>query len=254
MPHEASSFVHTLGKKVADVRTGLPRGGRCVSRRRGQNAHMKHSGRDWLHLVIFLVGIAGLVGCSSSAPRFTTPASPSTEKQYEKDEVRFATRIREEEMREDDRKVDVESLSQRLASRPQSSLRYSNVTPAGLDRDKVLLEIVSMLGVPYRLGGNTQSGIDCSGFTSRVYQKALYRQLPRAARNQYEVGEEIAETDLQFADLVFFNTAGRSPSHVGIYIEDDLFAHASVSYGVTISSLESTYYRKRYVGARRIVK
>ena len=58
--------------------------------------------------------------------------------------------------------------------------------------------------------------------------------------------------ELQFGDLVFFNTTGRSPSHVGIYLEDDLFAHASVTYGVTISSLESTYYRKRLVGARRV--
>jgi cell wall-associated NlpC family hydrolase len=74
------------------------------------------------------------------------------------------------------------------------------------------------------------------------------------ARAQYGVGSDVAKPDLQFGDLVFFNTTGRSPSHVGIYIEDDLFAHASVSYGVTISSLESTYYRKRYVGARRVVE
>ena len=140
-----------------------------------------------------------------------------------------------------------------MTSRPRSSQRYSNVTPAGMDRDKVLLEIVSMLGVPYRLGGNTQSGIDCSGFTLRVYTRAVERQIPRVARDQYGVGSGVTKSDLQFGDLVFFNTTGRSPSHVGIYIEDDLFAHASVSYGVTISSLESTYYRKRYVGARRVL-
>ena len=58
---------------------------------------------------------------------------------------------------------------------------------------------------------------------------------------------------LRFGDLVFFNTTGESPSHVGVYIEDDLFAHASVTYGVTISSMESSYYRDRFVGARRII-
>jgi len=157
-------------------------------------------------------------------------------------------------MLEDDRKVDVKALSERLTGRPPSSQKYSNATPPGMDRDRVLLEIVSMLGIPYRLGGNSQSGIDCSGFTSRIYTTAVERPIPRMARAQYGVGSNVAKSDLQFGDLVFFNTTGRSPSHVGIYIEDDLFAHASVSYGVTISSLESTYYRKRYVGARRVVR
>jgi len=215
---------------------------------------MWRAGRDWLYIVVCLLGVAGAWGCSSSAPRFATRESSSSGEEYEEDEVRLATRIREEEMREDDRKVDVEGLSQRLTSRPRSSQRYSNVTPPGVDRDRVLLEIMSMLGVPYRLGGNSQSGIDCSGFTSRVYTNAVERQIPRMARAQYGVGADVAKSDLQFGDLVFFNTTGRSPSHVGIYIEDDLFAHASVSYGVTISSLESTYYRKRYVGARRVVE
>jgi cell wall-associated NlpC family hydrolase len=59
---------------------------------------------------------------------------------------------------------------------------------------------------------------------------------------------------LMFGDLVFFNTTGTIPSHVGIYIEDDLFAHASVTNGVTFGSLEAEYYRERYVGARRIVR
>jgi cell wall-associated NlpC family hydrolase len=215
---------------------------------------MWRAGRDWLHIVVCLLGLAGVWGCSSSSPRFATRDSSPAEADYEEDEVRFAARIREEEMREDDRKVDIEALSQRLASRPRSSQRYSNVTPTGMDRDRVLLEIVSMLGVPYRLGGNSQSGIDCSGFTSQIYTKAVARRIPRVARAQYGVGSDVAKPDLQFGDLVFFNTTGRSPSHVGIYIEDDLFAHASVSYGVTISSLESTYYRKRYVGARRVVE
>jgi lipoprotein Spr len=215
---------------------------------------MWRAGRDWLYIGVSLLGLAGMLGCSSSSPRFAARESSSAPAEYEEDEVRLAARIREEEMREDDRKVDVGGLSQRLTSRPRSSQRYPNVTPPGVDRDRVLLEIVSMLGVPYRLGGNSQSGIDCSGFTSHVYTRAVERQIPRVTRSQYGVGADVAKSDLQFGDLVFFNTTGRTPSHVGIYIEDDLFAHASVSYGVTISSLESTYYRKRYVGARRVVE
>jgi cell wall-associated NlpC family hydrolase len=76
--------------------------------------------------------------------------------------------------------------------------------------------------------------------------------LPRTAREQFASGKGVDESSLLFGDLVFFNTTGSGASHVGIYLEDDLFAHASVSYGVTISSLESTYYRKRFLGARRL--
>jgi cell wall-associated NlpC family hydrolase len=86
-----------------------------------------------------------------------------------------------------------------------------------------------------------------------VYDSAVQRRLPRSTVEQFRIGTKVGRGDLQFGDLVFFNTTGRVPSHVGIYIEDDLFAHASVTRGVTLSSIESSYYRKRFVGARRIV-
>jgi len=193
-----------------------------------------------------------LAGCSSSSPRFRSPDTVGAGVEDE-NEMRFATRIRAEEEREDDQKVDVEKVRTRLASRITPSRRYSNRTPAGLDRDRLLLDVVSYLGTPYLYGGNTREGIDCSGFTARVYEKGAEHLLPRSAREQFSVGSPVAKSNLEFGDLVFFNTTGHRPSHVGIYIEDDLFAHASVSKGVTLSSLESTYYRKRFVGARRVV-
>jgi cell wall-associated NlpC family hydrolase len=156
----------------------------------------------------------------------------------------MAARIREEELREDDRKVDLSSFRENIES--------SDVqTPPWINRDAVLLDVVSFLGVPYRYGGNTKTGIDCSGFTSTVYRNAMNVPLPRTARDQFSVGSPVDGKSLLFGDLVFFNTTGSGASHVGIYLEDDLFAHASVSYGVTISSLESTYYRTRFLGARR---
>jgi cell wall-associated NlpC family hydrolase len=125
--------------------------------------------------------------------------------------------------------------------------------PPALNRDHVLLEIVSLLGVPYEYGGAERTGMDCSAFTAAVYGGVLHLPLPRSTADQYGEGMEVPRERLRFGDLVFFNTTGDSPSHVGIYIEDDLFAHASVSYGVTISSMESSYYRDRFVGARRII-
>jgi cell wall-associated NlpC family hydrolase len=125
--------------------------------------------------------------------------------------------------------------------------------PPALNRDHVLLAIVSLLGVPYEYGGADRAGMDCSAFTEAVYGGALHLPLPRSTVDQYREGNEIGRERLRFGDLVFFNTTGESPSHVGIYIEDDLFAHASVTFGVTISSMESSYYRDRFVGARRII-
>jgi hypothetical protein len=126
--------------------------------------------------------------------------------------------------------------------------------PPGLNRDHLLLEIVSLLGVPYEYGGSDRTGMDCSAFTETVYAAAGRVSLPRSTAAQYVEGSEIERDSLRFGDLVFFNTTGEIPSHVGIYIEDDLFAHASVSFGVTVSSLESPYYRDRFVGARRIIR
>ncbi len=196
------------------------------------------------------VALSFLVGCSGSSPRFTSPGGTQSVEQEE--EVRFAAKIRDEEMRDDDRKVDVAKVKKDLASRPARDLGEATRTPGGLNRDRVLLETVSYLGVPYAYGANSKEGIDCSGFTSQVYRKAANVQLPRSAREQFRTGHGVEKDSLLFGDLVFFNTTGTGPTHVGIYIEDDLFAHASVSYGVTISSLQSGYYRTRYLGARRI--
>jgi cell wall-associated NlpC family hydrolase len=115
-------------------------------------------------------------------------------------------------------------------------------------------EISKMMGVSYKLGGEDENGIDCSAYTMMVYKTSLGKQLPRTSAEQFKLGIPVASDDLQFGDLVFFNTTGEVASHVGIYLGDDLFAHASVSLGVTISSLESFYYKKRYEGARRIVQ
>jgi cell wall-associated NlpC family hydrolase len=193
-----------------------------------------------------------LEACGPAAPRFRSGASTRTSGDGE-NELRFATRIRAEEEREDDRQVDIEKVRNHLAPGNRPSHQYSNQTPAGLDRDRLLLGVISYLGAPYEYGGNTKEGIDCSGFTLKVYESGAATMLPRSARDQFAAGSAVAMSNLEFGDLVFFNTTGQRPSHVGIYIEDDVFAHASVSKGVTFSSLESTYYRKRFVGARRIV-
>ena len=130
----------------------------------------------------------------------------------------------------------------------------ANNFDSGTPKEKMLMEIIKYINVPYQYGGNSKSGIDCSAFTQNVYKSTLSVNLFRSAREQYKQGEIISDVDdLQFGDLVFFDTrSGVRPGHVGIYIGDKLFAHASSKKGVTISSITHSYYKKRFMSGRRI--
>ena len=122
------------------------------------------------------------------------------------------------------------------------------------EREKILFEVIKYLETPYKYGGNTDKGIDCSAFTKQVYEKSVSVELPRTAREQFNTGEKVSKDELKFGDLVFFNTRKtNNPGHVGIYLGDNQFVHASKTYGVTVSSLDANYYKKRYAGARRMM-
>lgn len=130
--------------------------------------------------------------------------------------------------------------------------KLKNFNVALTPREKMLFEVIKFLDTPYKYGGNSDKGIDCSAFTKTIYESSVLIELPRTAREQYSLGEEVDIDELKFGDLVFFNTTKRSfPGHVGIYLGENQFAHASRKLGVTVSSLSSTYYKNRYVGARR---
>lgn len=120
--------------------------------------------------------------------------------------------------------------------------------------DNVLLGYVDeWYGTPYRMGGVSRKGVDCSAFVQAVYLSAFAVSLPRTARDQYNTARIISTTELQEGDLVFFNTRG-GVSHVGIYLQNNKFIHASTSYGVTVSDMFDSYYIKRFIGAGRIEK
>ena len=110
------------------------------------------------------------------------------------------------------------------------------------------------MGVPYVWAGRAPGGFDCSGFVYYVFDQMGYG-LPRMADGQFEAGVPVSRRDLQPGDLVFFSTYEPGPSHVGIYLGNDQFIHASSGAGyVTVTSLSTAYYRDRYIGARRIIK
>lgn len=123
---------------------------------------------------------------------------------------------------------------------------------------RILNDAERYLGVPYKYGGNTSSGFDCSGFTVKVFEENAYR-LPRRSVDQAMIGEKVNVSKIRPGDLVFFATAGGSRvSHVGIVhdVGDDgeiKFIHASTSKGVIISSLNEKYWNKAYLHAQRIL-
>ena len=128
--------------------------------------------------------------------------------------------------------------------------RYTNAA------QDVILQGLKLVGIRYRWGGNNEdSGLDCSGFVRLVFKDSIGALLPRTAKEMSEVGQQIDSSQLKPGDLVFFNTMRRTFSHVGIYLGDNYFMHAPrAGAEVRVESMDSSYWVKRYNGARRILE
>ena len=119
--------------------------------------------------------------------------------------------------------------------------------------NRMLDEINSWIGASYLYGGNSRSGVDCSGFTQSVY-RAVDIEIPRTASQQAAESENVNPSELKFGDLLFFNTSGSGISHVGIFIGNGFFVHSSSSRGVVRESLSKEYYANRIISAGRYLK
>lgn len=119
------------------------------------------------------------------------------------------------------------------------------------DEPELNKAVNEVVGTPYKWGGTTIQGFDCSGFIRYVFNQ-FETKLPRTSKSQAQVGTKVDKHELRPGDLVFFNTDGKGISHAGIYIGEGKFAHSSSSRGVSISKLSDSYYEKRYVTARRV--
>src|SRR5690606_32169704 len=114
--------------------------------------------------------------------------------------------------------------------------------------------VYDWIGTPYRLGGDTKRGIDCSGFAYQLYDKVFNTVIGNNSRNIFTMVNPVSKDDLKEGDLVFFKIKSRGISHVGVYLGDDKFAHASSSRGVTISNLNESYWKRYYYKGGRLIE
>jgi len=129
---------------------------------------------------------------------------------------------------------------------PGSSQRITGIS----EWDRVLSP---WLGTPYKYGGNTKNGTDCSGFVSSVYMEKERMSIPRTTKDEFNMGKSVDKSRLVVGDLVFFSKQGdtRNVNHVGIYVGSGKFMHASTSLGVTVTSLDDNHWKSLYLGAKR---
>ena len=134
------------------------------------------------------------------------------------------------------------------SSPPESAIGSSHVVSSQLNQ-----QLSQWHGTPYRYGGHSRSGVDCSGFVQITFKDRFNSLLPRTTAQQAQLGEKITKNQLQSGDLVFFKTGrGENGLHVGIYDRDGTFIHASTSKGVIRSSMETSYWKKHFWQARRL--
>ena len=228
---------------------------------------------NMLKNILYITTIACLAtSCSVFKPAATKPASQSTTDNP--NGVQFITNIAIKPDGHQDRtgsNLATTNVNTKTAGYPEASteatsieafsalkFKYAileNCSVEELGNPKLLSFMDYWYGAPYRYGGISRDGVDCSGFAfllmTSVYGIA---SLPRTSKEQYEASRHISRDQLQEGDLVFFHTLGkrRAVTHVGVYLRNNKFVHASVS-GVMISDMNDGYYDRHFIGAGRVV-
>lgn len=213
----------------------------------------------YIAVAIFLTSCSALKSTSSSTasnthPKFingieVTPGTSKTQIKHMEKEIR-----KNEMLEARQAKVDGINTNTEVASALQAKYCVILDVPIEtMNEDGPLLqEVDEWWGTPYRMGGTTKKGIDCSAFSQTVFQDIYATSIPRTAQQQYDNSTHPStDEQLQKGDLVFFGTSKHNVTHVGVYIANNKFAHASSSRGVTISDLNERYWSKRYIGNGR---
>lgn len=228
----------------------------------------RHSSLFSLPLYLLLaIGSATIFSCSSvhkttsstasrteSGPRFLDDISvnPGDRVSSRNKSYGYTERVPDEEKSSMASKRDL-SLNETTLVRKYASIL--GVADQKVNNIDLIEEIDEWYGTPYSYGGSSKRGIDCSAFARTLFNDVFNAALPRTAQEQYDYCDHIKKSQLKQGDLVFFHTTSRSRvTHVGVYLQNGKFVHASTSSGVMISDLEDYYWRRVYKAAGRIPK
>lgn len=133
----------------------------------------------------------------------------------------------------------------------KSDEKVDSVQPTSTKKRSFMDFYSEWKNVKYKMGGESKRGIDCSAFAREIYKEKYNTQLPRSTLTQVNMGKEVKKSDLKPGDLVFFKT-GKRTKHVGVYVGDNNFLHASVK-GIQFTSLDKPFYKKSYWTSRRVI-
>ena len=210
-------------------------------------------------VLFYLVAFVSTISLQSCVTNYVVSKPATYTKEYKTDAKLAAIDTK----MENDKKLLINSfISEKAvaAANAKNSLKNSEIAKAikyNKTIDNILTEAQTYLGTPYRYGGTTRSGIDCSAFVLSVFGAAAGLTLPRVAASQSQEGEKVEKENLQKGDLIFFSH-GRRISHVGIVEEvteegEIKFIHAATSKGVMISSLNDSYWGPKFRFAKRVI-
>lgn len=210
-------------------------------------------------VLFYLVAFVSTISLQSCVTNYVVSKPATYTKEYKTDAKLAAVDTK----MENDKKLLINSfISEKAvaAANAKNSLKNSEIAKAikyNKTIDNILTEAQTYLGTPYRYGGTTRSGIDCSAFVLSVFGAAAGLTLPRVAASQSQEGEKVEKENLQKGDLIFFSH-GRRISHVGIVEEvteegEIKFIHAATSKGVMISSLNDSYWGPKFRFAKRVI-
>lgn len=211
-------------------------------------------------VLFYLVAFVSTVSLQSCVTNYVVSKPATYAKEYKTD-AKLAS-FETNKMEQDKQKLINSFLAEKAATlaKARNSIKNSEIAKAikhNTTIDNILTEAQTYIGTPYRYGGMTRNGIDCSAFVLSVFGAAAGLSLPRVAASQSEEGEKIDKENLQKGDLIFFSH-GRRISHVGIVESVDengeiKFIHAATSKGVMISSLNDSYWGPKYRFGKRII-
>jgi lipoprotein Spr len=210
-----------------------------------------------------------LASCASLKTAFTGNNVPANNSTAVKKETKFleidvpvesSKGVKEKEKSESAAKKEVSTTRNSYARESNAEnlsvlqVKYAVLlnTPAEEVKNPKMFEFIDdWYGTPYRLGGTTKKGVDCSAFSQFLFASVYGLSIPRTAREQYNLTNRISRTQLNEGDLIFFNTRG-GISHVGVYLQNNKFVHASTSGGVMISDIFDEYWASKFAGVGRL--